>query len=232
MSLTTPGPVRHVTKLQYAYATLRDAIIRCDLKPGERLVIDDLARRFDVSIIPVREALRILESEGLVVSVAHTGTTVTPVSRQLAIEVFALLEGLETVSARAAALAVTDEGIARLEALVDRMDRALAGNRPGAWAEQNTEFHLAISALSGMPMVDQALRRALDHWDRVRRCFFSGVFTRRAADAQREHRQMLVQLRARDADGIEATMRDHNRRALEAYLTYLDSAAREESPRG
>ena len=41
-----------MTKLQFAYAALRDAIIRCELAPGERLVIDDLARRFDVSIIP------------------------------------------------------------------------------------------------------------------------------------------------------------------------------------
>lgn len=231
MTMAAPGALRHVTKLQFAYATLREAIIRCELKPGERLVIDDLARRFDVSSIPVREALRILESEGLVVSVAHTGTTVAPVSRQLVIEVFAILEGLETVSGRAAALAITDEGLARLELLVDRMDRALSGNRPGAWAELNTEFHLAISRLSAMPMVDQMLRRALDHWDRVRRYFFSGVFTRRAEAAQREHRQMLVQLRARDVEGIERTMRAHNRGALQAYMTYLDAAGPEETSR-
>jgi DNA-binding GntR family transcriptional regulator len=232
VSTTGAASVRHVTKLQFAYARLRDAIIRCELKPGDRLVIDDLARRFDVSIIPIREALRILESEGLVVSIAHTGTTVAPVSRQLVIEVFAILEGLETVSARAAIAVATDTDLERLETLVDRMDKALSGNRPGAWAELNTEFHLAISTLSGMPMVDQMLRRALDHWDRVRRCFFSGVLTRRAATAQREHRTMLQQLRARDADGIERTMRLHNRAALQAYLTHLDAIAGEVRARG
>ena len=230
--MTAGSPsLRHVTKLQFAYGRLRDAIIRCELKPGERLVIDELARRFDVSIIPVREALRMLESEGLVVSVAHTGTTVAPVSRQLVVEVFAVLEGLETVSGRAAALAADVDDVARLEVLVERMDRALAGNRAGVWAELNTEFHLAISRLSGMPMVDQMLRRALDHWDRVRRCFFSGVFTRRAATAQREHKVMLQQLRSGDADGIERTMRAHNRSALAAYLTYLDGLAVEHSRR-
>ena len=228
--MTATGPLRHATKLQFAYTALREAIIRCELKPGERLVIDDLARRYDVSIIPVREALRILESEGLVVSVAHTGTTVAPVSRQLVIEVFALLEGLETVSGRAAAVGATEEGLLRLEQLVDRMDRAIGAGRPGGWAELNREFHLAISTRSGMPMVDQMLRRALDHWDRVRRYFFTGVFTRRAAVAQREHRKMLDQLRARDAEGIEQTMREHNRGALQAYLTYLDNV-RTESPR-
>jgi DNA-binding GntR family transcriptional regulator len=225
-----PGSLRHVTKQQLAYAALRQAIIRCELAPGERIVIDDLARRFDVSIIPVREALRLLESEGLILSVAHTGTSVAPVSRQLVIEVFALLEGLETVSARAAAAAATPGDLAVVGNLVKRMDRALAAGRPGLWAELNTEFHLAISRMSGMPMVDQMLRRALDHWDRVRRFFFTGVVTRRAQAAQHEHHQMLSQLGARDVDTIEETMRRHNRGALQAYLAYFDASGEKRRP--
>ena len=139
-----------MTKQQYVYSTLRDAIIRCELAPGERLVIDELARRFDVSIIPVREALRLLESEGLIVSVAHAGTTVAPISRHSIVEVFALLEGLETVSARAAARAAAGgEDLAELDALVDAMDAALASQSAGAWAELNTAFHLAISSAVG-----------------------------------------------------------------------------------
>lgn len=214
---------RHVTKGQFAYTALRDAIIRCELAPGERLVIDDLARRFDVSIIPVREALRLLESEGFVVSVAHTGTTVAPVSRQLIFEVFAILEGLEAVSARAAAGLAGAGDLRNLNGLVKRMDTALAAGRPGIWAQLNTEFHLAIGTLSGMPMVNQMLRRALDHWDRVRRYFFTGVFTRRAPQAQAEHHRMLAQLREGDVAGIEHTMRAHNRSASQAYLDYLDA---------
>jgi DNA-binding GntR family transcriptional regulator len=222
----TSTSARHVTKGRLAYTALRDAIIRCELAPGERVVIDDLARRFDVSIIPVREALRQLESEGLIVSVAHTGTTVAPVSRQLIIEVFALLEGLESVSARAAAGLAEPGDLRALEALVKRMDTALSAGRPGVWAQLNTEFHLSIGKLSRMPMVTQMLRRALDHWDRVRRYFFNGVFTRRAERAQGEHHCMLEQLQSRDAAGIELTMRSHNRDALQAYLHYLDTAER------
>lgn len=229
--MTTVAISHRVTKLQLAYSALRDAIIRCELAPGERVVIDELARRFDVSIIPVREALRMLEAEGLIVSVAHTGTTVAPVSRQSIVEVFAVLEGLETVSARAAAAQITSADLLRLDELLGRMDRALASNRPGSWAELNTKFHLAISALSGMPMVEQMLKRALDHWDRVRRYYFSGVFTRRAESAQREHHQMVAQLRAADADAVERTLRLHNRAALEAYVAYLDRSTRREKRR-
>jgi DNA-binding GntR family transcriptional regulator len=218
---TMEAPARHVTKLQYAYSTLRRAIIGCDLAPGERVVIDDLARRFDISSIPVREALRILESEGLVVSIPHVGTTVAPVSRQLIVEVFALLEGLETVSARAAA-ADGREDLSDLDELVARMDAALTAGKPETWAGLNTQFHLAISGRAGMPMVDQMLRRALDHWERVRRHFFSRMFTSRARAAQREHHTMLQQLRKGDVDGIEKSMRVHNREAMKAYTRYLD----------
>ena len=84
----------HLTKQQYAYETLRASILKSELAPGTRLVIDDLARRFEISIIPVREALRLLQSEGLVVSVAHVGATVAPISRESVTEVFTLLEGL------------------------------------------------------------------------------------------------------------------------------------------
>ena len=56
----------HLTKQQFVYGRLRRAILTCELAPGERLVIDELARQFAVSIIPVREAIRLLQSEGLV----------------------------------------------------------------------------------------------------------------------------------------------------------------------
>ena len=217
---------RHVTKQQYVYETLREAIIRCELPPGERLVIDELARRLDISIIPVREALRLLESEGLVFSVAHVGATVAPISRHSIVEVFTLLEGLETVSARAAALAAAGGAdLAELDALVDEMDAALAADQQDAWAELNSRFHLAISSVSGMPMLEQMLGRALDHWDRVRRHFFTGVLARRADLAQSEHRDMVACIRAGDADAVEQLARIHNRGALAAYTAYLEAHA-------
>ena len=216
------APHRHVTKQQYVYSTLRDAIILCELGPGERLVIDDLARRLDISIIPVREALRQLEAEGLVLNVAHVGATVAPISRESIVEVFTILEGLETVSARAAATTATDDDLAQLEALVIAMDRALDEDKQGGWAELNSQFHLAISRLSRMPMLHEMLHRALDHWDRVRRYFFNDVLTRRAEQAQQEHHQLLALMKARDLENLEYLMRTHNRGALAAYTSHLE----------
>ena len=214
----------HLTKQAFVYQTLRDEIIRCDLQPGQRLIIDDIARRHQVSIIPVREALRVLQSEGLVVSVAHVGATVAPISRDSVLEVFTLLEGLELVGTRAAAERATAEDLTRIAALVQQMDDAVNGDRPQRWADLNTQFHLAISRASRMPILIEMTERALDLWDRVRRFYFKGVMARRAREAQGEHRVILEQLRARDLAGLEQSVRRHNQNALAAYTAYLDSS--------
>jgi DNA-binding GntR family transcriptional regulator len=215
----------HVTKQQYAYASLREAILRCELGPGERLIIDDLARRLQTSIIPVREAIRLLESEGFVLNVAHVGATVAPISRSSVTETFTVLEGLESVSTRSAAQRADAAALATLASIVEAMDRALAEGRHDEWATLNTRFHLAMAALAGMPMLEQMLRRALDHWERVRRYFFSGVLSHRTALAQSEHRTMLPLMRARDFTALERTVRLHNQGALAAYAEYLDARA-------
>ena len=92
--------MRPRTKQEFVYRTLRSAIMRCEIAPGERLVIDDLARKLEVSIIPVREALQLLQSEGLILNVPHVGATVAPITRESILDVFTLLEGLEIMATR------------------------------------------------------------------------------------------------------------------------------------
>jgi DNA-binding GntR family transcriptional regulator len=215
------GKAGHLTKQQFVYTTLRESIIRCELGPGTRLVIDDLARQFKVSIIPVREALRLLQSEGLVLSVAHVGATVSPISRASVLEVFALLEGLEVVAARVAAERATAADLETLAAFVAEMDRALEQGSPLHWAEINTRFHLAISRLADMPILHDMMQRAVDYWDRVRRYYFRDVLIHRTQLAQAEHRAMLAHMEAHDMPALEQTIRDHNRGALAAYTAHL-----------
>jgi DNA-binding GntR family transcriptional regulator len=75
-----------------------------------------------------------------------------------------------------------------------------------------------------MPMLQEMMERALDHWDRVRRFFFTGVLVHRAQQAQKEHRALLDAMRARDGERLEQIVRDHNRGALADYAAYLESA--------
>jgi DNA-binding GntR family transcriptional regulator len=218
------GAGGHLTKQQFVYATLRESILRCELAPGTRLVIDDLARQFRVSIIPVREALRLLQSEGLVVSIAHVGATVAPISHASVVEVFTLLEGLEIVAGRAAGRRAGEADVAALKALVAEMDRALEMGSPQKWAEINTRFHMAICRLADMPILFDMMQRAVDYWDRVRRYYFKDVLIHRTRLAQTEHHAMVAHIDARDFAALEQTIREHNQGALAAYTAHLEHA--------
>src|SRR4029077_21103640 len=100
--------------------------------------------------------------------------------------------------------------LAVLQMLVEQMDEALGANRLEEWSALNARFHLSISALTGMPNLQQMLERVLDLWNRVRRWFFRGVLVYRARSAQTEHHDLLDQIRRRDVRGLEATIRRHN----------------------
>jgi DNA-binding GntR family transcriptional regulator len=225
MPLAGPTGARHRTKQEFVYRTLREAIMRCDLRPGERLVIDDLARQLEVSIIPVREALQLLQSEMLVVNVPYVGATVAPLSRESIIDVFSVLEGLETVATRLAAERARHDDLDDLGRIVARMDQAIASSQSGEWADVNTQFHLAISALPGLDMLRDMTARTLDRWDRVRRFYFNGVLVHRIVQAQEEHRAILEAMLARDVARLQDLVRIHNQGALAAYLAYLGVGA-------
>ena len=111
------------TKQRQVYEALRADIVGGALQPGQVLVIDALARRFSVSIIPVREALRQLQAERLVEIQPHTGVRVTPVDISSLPEIFALLGAFETASAVNALANLTEADLEEMEAIL-----AEAGN--------------------------------------------------------------------------------------------------------
>jgi DNA-binding GntR family transcriptional regulator len=224
MTFGTLAAAPHRTKQEFVYRTLRDAILRCELQPGERLVIDDLARRLNVSIIPVREALQLLQAESLVQVVPHVGTSVTPVSRDSITDVFTVLEGLEVSASRLVAERGRASDLALLGGQVDAMEAALAANDREEWAALNRRFHLTISELPGLELVKDLTSKVLDRWDRLRRHYFKGVLANRVEQAQQEHQQILGAMRARDLTALQTLVRQHNQGALQAYLSYLDAS--------
>ena len=221
MSLALPSAARFRTKQEFVYRTLRDAIMRCELAPGQRLVIDDLARQLEVSAIPVREAIQTLQSEGLVQTVPHVGASVSPISRESIDEVFTVMEGLEIVATREAASRLRPDDAAELQAMLGAMDEALGGGAYEKWSELNSRFHLAISAITGMSLLRDMTQRVLGQWDRVRRHYFEGVLVPRADTAQREHHELVAAMQARDLARLETIVRTHNRGALGDYSEFI-----------
>jgi DNA-binding GntR family transcriptional regulator len=223
MRLAPPSEQSYRTKAELVHATLRTAIMRCDLAPGTRLIIDDISESLGVSHIPVREALNQLQSEGLVTVIPHSGATVAPVSPGDVTEIFSIMEGLEIVATRVAAEGATAEQLARLEAMLPELDAAAAGKELETWAELNIAFHREIAAITGMPMLTEMMNRVLDRWDRVRR--FVKVLPQRLSEAQQQHHEIVGALKRHDVATAQALATLHNRGALGAYQSRFDDGA-------
>lgn len=210
----------HRTKQAMVYEALRGAIMRTELQPGQRLIIDDISRQLGVSQIPVREALQLLQSERLVTNVPHIGATVAPISLSDLTEVFLLMEGLEGVALEAVIARAPDGALDSLEVIVRRMDDAVVNDDGNAWAELNSEFHRQIAAAANMPLLLDMTRRTLDQWDRIRRYF--SILNKRLPRAQAQHHAILDALRSRDIDAVHRLSREHNREPLSAYVAEFE----------
>src|SRR5512144_1932274 len=119
--MLTPPP-KPRTKEEYAYDVIREAILRCELKPGEKLVIDNLSDKLGVSPIPLRGALQRLQSEGLVEIIPHTGAIVSELSPANIEQVSLLLERLEILSFQVVAHKAGEEDILALRRRIAGMD--------------------------------------------------------------------------------------------------------------
>ncbi|MEX2540556.1 MAG: GntR family transcriptional regulator [Trueperaceae bacterium] len=206
-------------KQDLVYRALRDRILSNDLRPGDRLRIDEITRQHEVSHIPVREALKQLQAEGFVTVEPYVGTTVADLPMEWVEEVFEAKEALELIGGRAACLAMDEEALAQVAVQVREMDDLVTD--PEAWSQANVRLHRLICTEAGKPFVGEMLGRVLDQWDRLRRRYLEEVSAQRLEHAQAEHHEILASLQARDVEGLSTRISEHNRNALEAYARHL-----------
>ena len=126
------------------FNTLRQAILRGELKPGERLMEIQLANKLGVSRTPVREAIRKLELEGLVLMIPRKGAEVADISEKSLKDVLEVREALEELAARLACDKITKEGINRLKEAAQDFRSALKSNDITQMAEADVRFHDVI----------------------------------------------------------------------------------------
>lgn len=148
LSVERRGSLRY-----FAQNTLRERILTVDLKPGQRLVERDLAEELNVSRIPLREALRELAAEGLVVLVPGKGALVAPFGPEDVTHLFDVREVLESLAARLAASRATEE---RLKPAADTLSDAREATAAGdvaRIASANAAFHAEIVTLADNPLL-------------------------------------------------------------------------------
>jgi DNA-binding GntR family transcriptional regulator len=198
---------------QGAYRHLLAEIRSGELQPGARLRETDLAERLGISRTPVREAIRQLEADGLVVHLPRQGATVRSLDYAEVIELYEMRAVLEGTAARLAARAASELELAELWAL----NAELAAAPPGAHArELNRQFHRTL--------LDAAKNRFLVKAMSVlqKTMLIMGPTTlanpSRAADALAEHARVLAALKNRDGLAAEQAMRTHVEAALSVRI--------------
>jgi DNA-binding GntR family transcriptional regulator len=199
----------YASKSDMVTDVLRDLITDRQLSPGTPLRQRELAEQFDVSYTPVREALRRLESEGLVVSDVHRGATVARTEPEKLEENYRILAVLEALAGSLAVAKITDDDIADIEAL----GREVAACPPddGRLAELNRQFHFRIYECAHSPML-LLLMRLL--W----RSFPQGPQAGRPhAESVRQHEGLVAALKRRDEEQVAEIIRDH----VLGSITYL-----------
>jgi DNA-binding GntR family transcriptional regulator len=198
MTTEVPG---YISKTDLVAALLRELVITGELAAGEQLRQRDLAQRFGVSQTPVREAMRRLESEGLLICDTHRGFTVVPPDDGRIEENFQIRAALESLGASLAARKIDADGLARLRDLNDKM-RALADDDP-AYAELNREFHFTVYEYAHSPLLLSLMRllwASLHPGPRV---------SRTHAESARQHDEILAALTDGDATAAAARTYQH-----------------------
>ena len=186
---------------------IEEALLNGELQPGDRIVEADLAQRAGISRGPVREAVRQLVGEGILVSYPSRGTFVTQWTPQAVEEAYTLRTVLERFAIQEAIKRVTPEEIAQLQATVDEMDHSAKLNDLRSLVRLDVQFHEQLYALSGHAL----LQRTLSQLRRQLYCLLAmdRGFAKHRHEIVADHQSIVDALKAGDATAAGEVIAAH-----------------------
>jgi DNA-binding GntR family transcriptional regulator len=210
------------TTQQHALDGLRRAIVAGELRPGQRVLQEDVAESLGVSVAPVREALRVLEQEGQLTYRPRRGYFVTELRVADVEEIYELRRVLEERAVRHALPTLDDDALARLaRAAKDCVDAAEAGD-VAAELEANRRFHFTLFETPDQVHAMRLIRLLWDSTEAYRAMYYNSPKERRRAG--KAHDRILAAVRGSDADRLVAELDAHRARALEVLRGILTPA--------
>ncbi|HUY99808.1 MAG TPA: GntR family transcriptional regulator [Thermomicrobiaceae bacterium] len=223
MTATAREPTA-TSKQELAYRTIRGRILDGARGPGARIVIDEVARELGCSPIPVREAVRRLEAEGLVEYTRHAGARVVRIDAGRYLDTLATLAVLEGFATATAAPALGPADVAELRRLGEQMRTAVEAGDPHRYGTLNRAYHETIYRRCGNSYLVEQIRAAWARLDSMRRSIFALLPERARASLDDHDRITALLASGAPAAVIEQTVRDHK---LATARAFHDWAARE-----
>jgi DNA-binding GntR family transcriptional regulator len=191
---------------------LRAEILRGDLRPGDRIRQEEVAERFGASRLPVREALRILEAEGLTEHETHKGARVPRLSQHEVEVIYQMRERLEPLALVESIAALTEDDVARIEELQHLIEAEGDGIDVARFLELDRDFHMATYSACGIDPLMSNVRRLWNSTQHYRRAFVSLSGPGRMWVVNAEHRLILDAVERRDPVDAERHLSGHIRR--------------------
>ncbi len=202
--LRTLPPGRRQATHELVAAVLREAITTGQLKANQPLPQDEIASQLRVSHIPVREALRQLQSEGLVDYQPNRGATVSALEPAEIAEIYEIRAILETAAIRQAAPRLTRTQLERARTILEQAEQSIDG---ATWGSLDVEFHQLMYDLIRRPQLGEMIAGLLRRVDRY--WLTHGLMLKYRDEFEREHRALLAALERRDAEGASALLERH-----------------------
>ncbi len=210
------------TMQEIIFETLRGRITSGEYKPGKRLIANDLAEEFDVSRMPVREALTRLSSTGLVELIPYKGAIVNELTAQDYVEIFKIRAVLEGLAARLACPNMTDKDLEKMEAANEKI-RKMIDKDDVQFQEINRLFHSTIWERTNSERLTVLLANLYSEAAQYRH--LAMIHPGRMIEVYEEHACFLAALKSKDAEEAEKCVRDH----YESTLIWLVRLLKEEA---
>lgn len=216
-------PLERMSLHDQLVAKVREMIVGGELQAGAALPERTLCDTFGVSRTPLREAFKVLASEGLIELRSHRTPVVTPINRDEIADMFDVMVALDDVAGAQAAALATDEDIARLNRMHDQLVQLHRDASRAAYFRLNQAIHVELTKLAANPVL-------LNIWMTLHANIFraravANYDARRWTESVKEHEAFMAMLNARDAPRFAAALRAHTRKTGDAVLATLKTAA-------
>ncbi|MDT8284109.1 MAG: GntR family transcriptional regulator [Thermovirgaceae bacterium] len=206
-------PRLYTTSADYVYQELRHRIVTKQLKPGQRLPEVNIAVQMGVSRTPVREALRRLASEGLVLIIPNSGARLASPTRREMEDTYAVREQLECISVSIAATRISERNLRRLDDAILEEENAFAEKNLELYLEVNENFHRIIAESSGNRVLAEFVENILARTNAYV-VFFDPFYDIAENPSIAQHKAIALALKAKDREKAVELMRDHLKLSL------------------
>lgn len=208
------------TKSEIIFENVRAEIIEGKMKPGQRIVMRDIAKRFNMSEIPVREAICRLESDGFIVYTPHVGAVVSKIEEDEFFETYLIRIELEGLATRLATPYIKKNDIKWLEKKNQEMENALKKNSPEKLGKLNKDFHLRIYKVSPYKYLYKLIDDLWERFERTKSVF--AYVPERAAASVTEHYDIINALKNKDFVEAEEIMKKQKERTMKVLQKFLN----------